>query len=346
MSLLFFDGFDHVGETAPSGSIPKWGDTYYWHVTTSGAARTGVGCLKAYFTGSSTQYYAQTKPRVTSGGVVVGGAFFLSPGVAGTNTMFLEVREGSISHLGLQVNALNRLEIRRGATIIATGQLTISPNSWFFLEFKAVIHPTTGTYEVHVDGAVDPGLVGTGANTQNGGSGVWDRIHFTGTGTLWVDDFYLCDTNGAAPYNTFLGPVRVETLFPQTDAVAVGSNQGLTPSTGTDHGALVDENPPNTTDFNSSAQVGVKDTYNYPSMTYTGTVFAVQPQLYVNKSDSSGRQICPVVRVNGVDYDAVPSSLSVTWGYVSNAWHQNPNTLVSWTVADVAALQAGMKILV
>jgi hypothetical protein len=138
----------------------------------------------------------------------------------------------------------------------------------------------------------------------------------------------------------------VETLFPQTDAVAVGSNQGLTPSTGTDHGALVDENPPNTTDFNSSAQVGTKDTYNYPSMTYTGTVFAVQPQLYVAKSDSSGRQICPVVRVNGVDYDAVPSSLSVTWGYVSNAWHQNPNTLVSWTVADVAALQAGMKILV
>jgi hypothetical protein len=342
MSLLFFDGFDHVGhETMP---VPKWGETYYWRSSTS-FSRTGAGSLTNYLSGSS--YYAKTRPRVTSGGCVVGAAFYQTNLGAAGGPAFLLVMENSIYHLNLSVTPMGFLELRRGTTVLATGQIPIYPNSWFFLELKGIIHPTNGSYEVHVDGVIDPGLVATGVNTQNGGTGVWDHVHITSpTGSTWVDDFYLCDTNGAAPFNTFLGPIRVETLFPQTDAVAAGSNAQLTPSTGSDHGALVDDNPPNTTDFNSSATVGAKDTYNYPSMVNTGTVFAVQPNLYVNKSDSSGRQICAVLRVNNVDYDAVPSSLSVTWGYVSNAWHQNPNTLAAWTPADVATIQAGMKIVV
>jgi hypothetical protein len=340
MALLFFDGFDHVGhETMP---VPKWGDTYYWRTNTN-FSRTGAGCLNNYLGGSS--YYAKTKPRVTSGGCVVGAAFYITSLGAAGGPAFLLVMEGSVYHLNLSLNPSGYLELRRGTTVLATGQTLISPNSWFFLELKGIIHATAGTYEVRVDGVVDPGLIATGVNTQNGGTGVWDHAHITSpSGNTYVDDFYLCDTSGAAPYNTFLGPIRVETLFPQTDAVAVGSNVGLVPSTGTDHGALVDENPPNTTDFNSSALVGAKDTYNYPPMVNTGTIYAIQPNLYVAKSDSSARQICSVVRMGGVDYDGVPSSLSVTWSYVSQMWMVNPNTLTNWTPADIAAVQAGMKI--
>jgi hypothetical protein len=143
---------------------------------------------------------------------------------------------------------------------------------------------------VRIDGVTEVALTASGVDTRNAGTGLWDRVGLgcnSGSTTFtYYDDFYVCDTSGSAPRNTFLGPVtKVETLYPQTDGVAAGSNAGLTPSTGTDHGALVDETPPNQTDYNSSATVGAKDTYNYPSMALTGVILGIQTNLYCQKSD-------------------------------------------------------------
>jgi hypothetical protein len=162
----------------------------------------------------------------------------------------------------------------------------------------------------------------------------------------FFDDVYVCDTNGAAPRNNFLGSVKIETLLPQTDAVSAGSNAGLTPSTGTDHGAMVDENPPNTSDFNSASTVGLKDTYQYPTMTLTGTVYGVQTNLYVNKSDAVARQVCAVVRPVSTDFDGANVSPTTSFIYFSEIRAQNPQTSADWLVSDITALQVGMKVTV
>jgi hypothetical protein len=185
-------------------------------------------------------------------------------------------------------------------------------------------------------------------DTRNLGTGQWDRIGFYYYAYAFIDDVYVVDLNGAAPRNNFLGPCRVETLFPQTDAIAVGSNQGFVPVGSADHGGNVDEQNPNMADYNYSATVGVKDTYNYPTLSLSGVVYGIQTNLHVQKSDAAARQVCPVVRTGGVDVDGANVSPLTNFSYFSQVWPQNPNagTPIDWTSGAVAAMEAGMKITV
>jgi hypothetical protein len=261
----------------------------------------------------------------------------------------MEIRETTTTHLVISVSAAGIPSIKRGTTVLATSTVPIPTNSWVYLELGFVIHGTTGSYELRVDGVADPALTATGVNTQNGGTGAWNRMAFFGTSTVsgsgangqFIDDVYVCDASGSAPRNTFLGSVKIEALIAQTGN---GSNVGLTPSTGTDHGALVDDPVPNITDYNGSATVGAKDTYNLPSPVLTGEVLAVQVNLFASKSDTGGRKVCSVVRLGGVDYDGPNLSLTTSWTYVTDIVPRPGGG--EWTTADLIALEAGMKVTV
>jgi hypothetical protein len=337
MALLFLDGFDHYGTAANPGTLGKWGATS-GTAQTDTVPRTGVCALRCNLVGQLT-----SKPLAASGGAVVGFAWRAS---AAGNQDILQVLEGATVHVTLATAAGNLFAVKRGATVLNTGTHAYALNTWYYLELLTVIHDTAGSYELRIDGV--PEISASSVDTRNvGTTGQWDRILLQGAATSnYFDDLYVCDTSGAAPRNTFLGSVKVETLLPQPDATALGSNQGLTPSTGTDHGALVDEVGPNTTDFNSAATVGLKDTYQYPSLALTGTILGIQTNLYVNKADAVARQVCAVVRAGGVDYDGASVAPTTTFAYVSEVRAQNPNTGADWTSVQIAALEAGMKVTV
>jgi hypothetical protein len=341
MALLFFDGFDH--HTSDPVTVAKWGSTVSGLPMSNGTtrARTGTGGLQAL----GSNYHCVSKAYTTSGGCVVGFAMFFTGW--GANFNLIEVREGTTVHMAVFIQASGIAQIKRGGTVIATGTTVIALNGWVYIEFKTVIDSVNGSYELRIDGIPEAALTNAGpVNTRNGGTGVWDRLYLGGQSSGTFDDFYLLDTSGAAPRNNFLGTVKVETLNAQTDAVAAGSNAGLTPSSGTDHGAMVDETPPNTSDYNSSPTVGLKDTYNYPPMTITGTVFGVQTNMYVSKSDAAARAVCHVLRTAGVDNDGPNVAPTTTFLYSSQVWAQNPNagSPIEWTTGDIANLQAGMKV--
>jgi hypothetical protein len=342
MALLFLDGFDHFGSVGDPVATGKWASGS--SLSTQPVPRTGTHALRLVTPGTGEII---SKGLPASGGVVVGVAVQLSATSAGTADL-LQVREGVTVHLAVGLTAGMLLTVKRGATVLATGTTVLALNTWYYLELKGTIDDTTGSYAVRIDGVAEAALTATGVDTRNGGAtGQWDRVRLGCLATnTYVDDLYVCDTSGAAPRNTFLGVCKIETLYPQTDAVAAGSNAGLTPSTGTDHGALVDEPAPNTSDYNSSPTVGLKDTYNYPSLSLTGTILGVQTNLYVAKSDAAARQVCAVVRAGGTDYDGANLAPLTTFSYFSEVRAQNPNTAADWTSADIANLQAGMKVTV
>jgi len=341
MSLLFMDSFDHyTGDPGISG-VGKWGGGSGATSTNVSQFRTGTSSLRV---GIGTTI---TKVLPASGGCVVGFAMFGAIAFTASNDI-VQVMEGSVVHVALAMTTGGLITLKRGATIIATGTTVLALNSWNYIELKTVIHDTIGTYEVRINGVVEAALTATGADTRNvGTTGQWDRVSIgagTAANNTYIDDFYLCDTSGSIR-NDFLGMVKVECLLPQTDAAAVGSNQGLTPSTGTDHGALVDENPPNTTDYNGSATVGVLDTYNYPNMTLSGSVLGVQTNLYAAKSDAGARTIARVIRPSIADYPGTAVSPGTTFSYHSEIRETNPDTLGDWTVAAINATQFGMKVI-
>jgi hypothetical protein len=340
MALLFIDSFDHFGNNVNVADAGKWsaGGTNATQSSTS-QFRTGTTSLSIAFNNT-----AVTKILAPAdNGFVVG---FARRAVAhGNGNDMVSIREGTTVHFGVGLTSTGAVTARRGTTVLATSaDGVVNLTSWEYIEVKGTIHDSTGSYEIRVDGVNV--LSGTGADTRNGGTGVWDRVGFAqgGSNNTWhVDDVYVCDTSGSTN-NDFLGPVKVYALLPQTDAVAAGSNAGLTPSTGTDHGALVDETPPNTTDYNSSATVGNKDTYNFPAIGVTGSVLGLQTSMYVAKSDAVARQVCAVVRSGGTDYDGANVSPLTTFQYYSEMREVNPDTGVAWTISDVDAVEAGMKV--
>lgn len=348
MSLLFLDGFDH-STGSPTTHLTKYNTLAFAGTITvvSTPVRTGSGAIQS----TGTFNYERNVPPIAMGTAFIVG--FAHRKAANPPTAPIPLSQaaqtGVVVHLGVGLNQAGQLFVYRGttATVLATGTTFVPNNSWFYVELKGVIHDTLGSYELRIDETLE--LSATNVDTRNGGTGVVDSVAIscgsTGGGHWW-DDFYICDGNGPAPQNDFLGAIKVDTLLPQTDAIAVGSNAGLTPSTGTDHGALVDENPPNTTDYNSSVTVGAKDTYNYPPMTLAGTIIGIQTCLYAQKSDIAPRSVCAVVRTNSLDFDGANVSPLSSFGYLTECRALNPNTGLAWTIAEIALIQAGMKVTV
>jgi hypothetical protein len=340
--LLFMDGFEHY-----SGDVNNYGkwstaSTANFGTTPSGSPRTGGRALQAY--NIDQEGITNTLPVVGKGFVV--GLAVRPTATATDPSNFLRIKENAISHLMVTMIAGNMLQVKVGTTVLATGTVALPINSWSYVEFKGEIDSVAGSFEVRIDGVTEPALVGTGVNTQNGGTGAWNQFALTAAVTGWAvyyDDLYVCDQSGST-LNNFLGPIRIETLMAQPGN---GSNVGLTPSTGTDHGAMVDEpTSPNTTDYNSSATVGAKDTYNLPTPALVGEVLAIQTNLYVAKTDVGARQVCTVVRTGSPaqDVDGPAKSVLTIFSYLTTPFSQNPVTLQPWTLAEMTALEVGMKV--
>lgn len=233
----------------------------------------------------------------------------------------------------------NQLTIRRVGTVLATGSQVLVPNTWYYIECHIVIHGSTGTCQVKIDGIVDIATT-TGLNTKNdGSSGTVDRIRYTGVGSdIRFDDIYMNDTTGAVN-DGYSGDTKVTAYIPNAE----GSNIGLTPSTGTDNSALVDERPANTTDYNSSAVVDDYDLYALPNTSGAQDIQAVRVWAYAKKSDAGTGLLAPVVKTAAGTATGVDQALSTSYTFYHQDYDKDPNDSAAWTTTKVDALEVGWK---
>lgn len=352
MAVRHLDSFDGYGTLA--NMLTFYGSTSTQTVggPTAVQVRTGTNSMRI----SVERLYTDT--LATSGSTcVVGFAFFL-PTVA-SPTYFrpiLAIREGTTVHWSLAINASRQFEAYRGdgVSLLQTSSFTVSYDTWMYLEVLVAIHDTTGTYEVRVD-TVNR-LSAVSQDTRNGGTGVWTNVGlsgpFTGASTwAYFDDLYVLDGSGASN-NTFLGVQRVDNTLPKTDAAGAGTNSGFTPSTGSDHGALVDEASPNgDTDYNASSTLNSKDTYHVTALPSGGTITAVMIKGFMKKTDAGARSIKYVTRSGGTDYDSASDLNPLTsYSFVkptadsSHIREVDPATAAAWTAANVNACEIGVKV--
>lgn len=252
-------------------------------------------------------------------------------------------------------NAVRALRPRDSADILATTATPIVNDTYYFFEFVFTIHGSTGAVELFINGA--SAASATGIDTDESGLTNWGAVslgrvqQYTDTATnaanyLDFDDFYVLDDTGTE-LNARLGDVRVEYIANQTDAVAIGTNQGWTPSTGTDHGALVDESTPDDdSTYISATTAGLRDSFNYPAISISaGTIHAVIVAPCARKDDSGLKELSTVVRSGGSNYDGTAQSVSTeTYKYYPQIYAVNPATGVAFTVAGVNAAEFGCKV--
>ena len=343
MALLTVDSFDHYTTITHKSWSLNGGGTYTGTIS-AGNGRNSTDSMRITTVGTSTASYV-TKALSSSGATAIVGVAWKVAALPGTNHEILQILESGSVQVGLEITSSGALRVYRstsGTTLITTAGI-ISAGVWYFLELKVTIANSGGTAEIKVDGVSEGSFSG---DTQNTGNATWSSISLgqrTGTNlthTQDFDDLYVCDGSGGVE-DDFLGDHRIVAVVASSGD---GSNTDWSLSTGSDHGALVDENPPNTTDYVLSGTSGQRDTYNFAAVGVTGTVKAVQTLRFIKAEVAGVRSVAPVVRISSTNYDGTTQAVGSDWIYQHEIYRVSPATSSAWTISEIDGAEFGAKV--
>ncbi len=357
MSIVFTESFDHYGTDVnllPDGkwtTIPgglnslvaaggRCGTTAYRN-TASGQLGPAVGLVIG--DQFSWGHVGITRQDMAAGIVDID---FQEP--AGTSQSFFRfMTDGAI-------------EFWQGPNVALGNQLATSApgvyslNNAFVFEWEVLIDAAAGTVQAWVDGLEVIALT-AGLNTRATASGTpaaYSAIKIGFTNGYLIDDVIFGDgiDSGIAgkPNNGRIGPAHVTAVLAELDSVVGGGfHKDFSLSAGADHGANVDDNPPNAdTDYNFSLITTNRDSYTFPDIKIgTGDIFAVNVLPMVKKSDTfNTRLLKPLVRSGGVTAVGVNQAVPDTqYEYRWEIFDGNPVGSVAWTVASVNAAEFGLE---
>jgi hypothetical protein len=324
MALLFVDGFDSY---ATADITKKWTNTSSATIQTANGRRaTGNASV------GTLGYVEKSVSNLTT--VIAGCAIYVT-GI--TDNKFLDFRDAATIQCNLHLLVTGAIQVlRNDSTVLATSAVgVITAGTYHYIEFKATIHDTTGSVEVKVNGATVASA--TNVDTKQSANAYCNLVRFAGaSSTSYIDDVYICDTTGSAPTNDFLGDCRVDTLYPNAD----GTYTSFTPSSGTDHYALVDETAPNTSDYVESSTAGHQDSYQMGNLSaLTGTIYGVQVSVAALKDDAGARSLKVGVRSSSTNSVSAAQTLATGQVYYRNIHETDPATAAAWTESGVNAAQ-------
>lgn len=357
--LLYLDSFDHY---VTADLAEKWtttGSVNGGSVTISSATgrRSSNSLRLSCGTSTNATFWAQKGLTPSDATAVVGFAIGVPAGMIGASGIAIaSLRDVAVAQLTLRLNQDLSLSVIRGpqagGTVLGTSSAgALAAGVVAYLEWKALIHLSAGTVEVRVNGVSLAGVNLTGQNTRNTATAQYTSVivgHFesiinTCNGAardLDVDDLYVCDGSGAAPWNTFLGDCRVDPRVP----TAAGATTGWTPSTGANWQNVDDAAPNDDTDYNTAASAGVTDTFVVQDAPVVGaTIYGIQHCLSMKKTDAGVCTVAPVIRHAGVDNVGAALAPGTTYAYGLQIAATNPGTGAAWVEADFNNAEFGYR---
>lgn len=227
-----------------------------------------------------------------------------------------------------------------GAVTLGTSPIAVTANSYAYVEIAVRLHPSAGSIVVHVDRVEVLNL--PNVNTVNSGGGYFTLMGFRGAGDgNDVDDVYVCDPTGPAPWNALLGDCQVDARRP----IAAGANTGWLPTGGPNWQNVVDTAPDADATYNTATLVGAVDTYKLePVPIGVATILGVQHNLNLRKTDTAACIVAPVVCLSGVNYVSDHQfSPALAFAYARHLQSVNPATGRLWIVGDFNAAEFGVK---
>jgi hypothetical protein len=249
--------------------------------------------------------------------------------------------------LSLGLNSNNTLGLYTGyfgaggnLTEVVRSLRAVNDSSWHSVGWTFKTDPAAGASSVYIDGDLGDPYFTFAGNTG--------AAHYTdfqlgvanGGGTLRYSDFFWGDLQ-----TDVKGDSRVFARLPNRE----GPILQWTPSSGAIHYQMVDENPPNDdTDWNSDRTPGNEDLYGFPSIGIaSGTVYAVQTNMLMKKTDIGFRSVAPVIQIGGVDYVGLTRAIADgSWLYYMQCWDQNDPAGNPWSVPNAVNSYYGARTIV
>jgi hypothetical protein len=275
---------------------------------------------------------------------------------------FFSVMEGAACHVKVALLPDGTFQLRGNGKaaggyevpLAVTGE-AIQSNAWAYVEFKWYIHPTAGTFEIHVNGVQILNFTGDTdyqGNTWNPTSlGVWSAVQLFGMASLgspwltaWLSDVYLADLTApsAADVHDFLGDGVVTTIFPN----GPGSSSDWTPTPTGANWDQVNDAPTadGDTTYVSTPTTNAKDVYQFTDIPTGSTVLGAQLVLLPRKDTEGSAQVAPIAHQGSTDYLSPAQGVASTAydRYLTAPLDSNPATGAAWTAAEINAGQFGV----
>lgn len=252
-----------------------------------------------------------------------------------------DMKTGTTIVIQVTVNADNTISVysNAGATLQFTTTYTVTASTYYLFELRVLLGGAgVGITTLKIDGIQRGTNVAT-ANNQNGST--IDRFAFRYTVNT-IDDLAFNDTTTASD-NSWPGDGHIITQLP----TGAGNSTQWTPSAGANW-QNVDEVPPNgDTDYNSVATTNQRDDYALANSGLSGVTISRVWAEMVSKIDvADGSTAGMYIRAGTTNYDDANGLLAQTLSYSrykSAEWLVNPDTTVAWIVADLDALNAGIR---
>ena len=339
MTLRFIDGFDHF--TTFAQFLYKYNETGSTsYVSLDTGRRSGSNAVKLY----STSGYV-TKTLDDQATWTVGAAVKIASLPSSTGTIFQFRDNTGTVQASLCVSVTGSLALYRGTTsgtLLASSANALLGGSWNFIEAKITIADSGGTFEARVNG--DVWVTYTGDTKYSSTLATANSIRLYGLPSAinsWYDDFYICDATGTVN-NSYLGDVRVDTLFPS----GVGASAQFMPTGSATNWENVDEaSPDEDTSYNASETAGNIDSFTFADLTaLNATIMGVQANILARKDDAGTRLLRAVARVGSTNYEGTDLTLSDSYVDQRTIWNQNPATTAAWTEAEINAAEFGYKV--
>lgn len=278
-------------------------------------------------------------------GLYAGGSL---PSTAIVKTWY-DATAGAIQ-VALRVNSTGQLQFFLGAgtgTPIGSASTagTILPNTWYYLECTVVISATVGFVECKVNGITAITTAAT-QNTKSTANAFMNAVQIVGpTNPCYFDDWYMLDTTGSSPLNTYLGPVQVRGDAPNNNS-AVGGRNAYTPTNPTNvNHSNVANIPANTSEYNADSTPGDYDMFRFPALPGSVATVLFTNLWVLTELDTSGARTVKLdTYSNGTDSaTAAFSPPTGTPTYYNQVSTVDPHTIAAWTVANAGALEGGIK---
>jgi hypothetical protein len=326
--MIWMEGFDGPGTVAALGTKVAFSATAPFSLV---SALSGTGsALKQANPSSAAVTMGVTLPSAASP-LWVAFKFKFEVGSSGQETIgsvllfrSATVTQGSIRYTdggALTVHAANATSVATIGTLVSgriySIVISILPddaghcNAWL-----------DGTQVVDADG--DFKGAGSAASIDNIVFTLSDYSSATDFTNFTIDHLVLSDSE--------IPDCNILTLRPVQD----GNYTQFTPSTGSDHFALVDEATLSTADFNASSTAGHRDSFKFTEPLISGDIVGVAMEAFVDKSDAGARAVRHFVRQGGTDYDGAADLALTEAGNIASQYYEvNPATSAAFTVAEL-----------
>lgn len=354
MALVFMDSFDHY---ATNDILKKWdyAGGYTWgsnSIDSSLQRRAGTKYYWAY----DHWIEKDIVDSVTGLDIYTFVAGFVCHYQTNCPNMYINLTTANREiQIQVSVTSDGKVHIYRDNILLEeTPQDYVSPNTWFHIEVKVVLHDTTGSYEVRLN-EVNV-LSGSGIDTKAFSGGV-AKIRLGGgyyaQGCGGFDDFFLLDGNAsddpANPNNDFLGDCRIDALLPNAPGTYTQYSSNQSESANWENvddpdgsGSIGLGDIDDDATFNQSKYVDKKETYNVENIASLGTsIYAVATNSCCRKTDAGRKYFKQLTRSGSTDHLSEEKHLTDFYKVYQKTLDVNPADSLAWEEDDINAVESG-----